>query len=484
MVVINKSTIITGILADNVQDHVICGLVLCLRQLIPLVTMEMDDVMLLPKLYSLLLRCCLHGNHNVVTSALEALVMLLGQPVTSLRVWLASSLDYMTPMNSIGCHHGNNESTDHVNDPGKLTQPFPSFTTGGDVTALVSPNRQVSTDGDMTAPVSSSKDDTQVSTDGDVTSPTPPTGDDVSSPVGGSGYGTQTVSELEDIDGDNAALIPQDISSPLSQVDEDMLRTVFSADGDVAAPLLPTGDDIMPPSSDDTSDSSSSSSSDTSTSPTPDMPSLVPPSGDDTLLAPCDDHFVMSLSAADVSVSVSLASAHPSSHAPMLSCDLPHLDENSLGGVSTTPSSTPLNVLLQLLGTRLLTKHVKVSVKAIAMQCVVAIATWNPQQLLVTIETVEGSPKLIDLLLPYLESDDPKLCGTCCEVLSYCIKGALTTTADHMIPVTLLVDHVIKVLLSKSATVLHNSIPSLKVSCVVSALSSCDPLLGIPANPG
>ena len=146
--------------------------------------------------------------------------------------------------------------------------------------------------------------------------------------------------------------------------------------------------------------------------------------------------------------------------------------------MSTTTSPTPLNVLLQLLGTRLLTKHVKVSVKAVAMQCIVAIATWNPRQLLVTIDTVEGSPKLTDLLLPYLESDDPKLCGTCCEVLSYCIKGALlsdtTTIADHVIPVTSFMDHVIKVLLSKSATVLHNAIPSVKVSHVISTLSSCD----------
>ena len=477
----------TGILADDVKDHVICGLVLCLRQLIPLVTMEMDDEMLLPKLYSLLLSCCLHGNHNVVISALEALVILLQQPITSLHVWLTSPLDHMTPMHTIGCRHGDNELTDYVtnvDDPEELTQSSPSPTTGGDVTAPVPPSGD-----DMTVPLFPSKDGTQVSANGDVISPLSPTGDDVSSPVGGGGYNTQTATEDSTrTDGDMTAPIPfsvDDISSPLSQVDDDMLTAVFSADGDVAAPIRPTRDNMTTPlslSSGDTfsTSDSSSSSSDTSTSPTPsgDMPSPVPPSGDDTLLAPCDDHFVISLSATDVSVSVSLASAHPSSHAPMLSCDLPHLDETSLGGVSTTTSPTPLNVLLQLLGTRLLTKHVKVSVKAVAMQCIVAIATWNPQQLFVTIDTVEGSPKLTDLLLPYLESDDPKLCGTCCEVLSYCIKGALlsntTTIADHVIPVTSFVDHVIKVLLSKSATVLHNAIPSVKVSHVISTLLSCD----------
>ena len=449
----------------------ICGLVLCLRQLVPLITMEMDDVMLLPKLYSLLLRCCLHGNHNVVTSALEALVVLLQQPMASLRVWLTLSLDHMTPLHPIGCRHGDSESTDYVtgmDDPEELTQLSPSPITRGDVTASVPP----------------SGDNTQISTDGDVTAPLSPTGDDVSF-VGGGGDDTQSVTEdSNQADGDvTAPVLPSgdDMSSPLSPADDDVLRPLYFT-GDVTTPVPLTGDDITTPSPSSgetlsTSNTSSLSSSDTSSSPTfsrDDIPYPVPPSGDDTLLTPCDDHFVISLSATDVSVSVSPASARPSSHAPMLSCDLPHLDENSLGGVSTTTNSTPLNVLLQLLGTRLLTKQVKVSVKAVTIQCIVAIAAWNPQQLLVTIEAVEGSPKLIDLLLPYLESDDPKLCGTCCEVLSHYIKGALlwdtTTSGDHVIPVPSSVDHVIKVLSSKSATVLHNAIPSVKVSHVISAL--------------
>jgi len=435
-------SLIAGILAEDVRDHVICGLVLCLRQLIPLVTMDMDD-MLLPKLCTLLLRCCLHGNHNVVTSALESLVVLLRQPMTSLRMWLTSKLDHMTPMSPIGCQ-GDSESIDYI-------------ASSEEVTKLSSPP---TTEGDVSVPVLPSKDDTLLSTDGDVTVPLSPTGDDVSSPVGDGGDDTQGTSEDSDqADGDvTAPALPtrDDVPSPLSPASDDPTDIVVISSNDTTAPLSP--------SSGDTLLTSSSSSDDTSSE--DDMPP-IPPGGDDILL-PCDDHFVISLSATDASVSISLASAHPTSQAPMLSCDLPHIDETSLGGVRS--AATPLHVLLQLLGTRLLAKQVKVSVKAVAMQCIIAIATWDPQQLLVSIETQDGSPKLMDLLLPFLESDDPKLCGTCCEVLSYYIKGVLlwetAVTGDHVISVTSSVNHVIKVLSSKSATVLHNAIPSVKV-CVI-----------------
>ena len=95
MKVCNNKGNSVGLLIDDVNDHVICGLLLCLRQLIPLVTMEIEDALLLPKMYCLLLRCCLHSNHNVVTSALEALSVLLWKPVPSLIVWLTKTVDHM-----------------------------------------------------------------------------------------------------------------------------------------------------------------------------------------------------------------------------------------------------------------------------------------------------------------------------------------------------------------------------------------------------
>ena len=348
----------------------ICGLLLCLRQLIPLVTMETDDALLLPKIYCLLLRCCLHSNHNVVTSALEALSVLLSKPITSLITWLTTELDHMTSLYPISCVSSNDDkisSSSHNDDvrcsPGDSDTPLPSH-------------------------------------------------DDVS---------------LND-------------TSPLSPSNSDI-------------PSLSNSDIHVPPSP---SGSDKASSGDD-----------IPMTHDDTVLTPCDDdHFVLSLSTADASVSVSLASAHPTSATPLLSCDLPDVDVTALQLPGTTTCHTPIQTLLQLLGARLLTDNVRISVKAVAMQCIVAIATWSPQQLLVTMET-ENSPKLIELLLPYMEFDDPKLCGNCCQVLCHYIKGLLLwDSSDHVMSLSSAIDKVVKVISDSSATLLHTAIPSLQVMFV------------------
>lgn len=373
-----------GLLVDDVKDHVICGLLLCLRQLIPLVTMETDDALLLPKIYCLLLRCCLHSNHNVMTSALEALSVLLWKPVTSLITWLTTELDHMTSLCLISCISSNDDkvsSPSHSGNvrcsPGDSDTPLPSHE-------------------DTIAPCSHSSSD--VSLNG--TSPPSPSNSDVPS------------------------LSNSDIHVPPSP-----------SGSDKSASLLPSDD--------------------------------IPMTYDDTVLTPCDDdHFILSLSTADASVSISLASAHPTSTTPLLSCDLPDVDVTALQLPGTTTCHTPIQTLLQLLGARLLTDNVRISVKAVAMQCIVAIATWSPQQLLVTMET-ENCPRLIELLLPYMEFDDPKLCGNCCQVLCHYIKGLLLwDSSDHVISLSLAIDKVVKVISNSSATVLHTAIPSLQVMFV------------------
>ena len=341
--------------------------------------METDNALLLPKIYCLLLRCCLHSNHNVLTSALEALSVLLWKPVTSLITWLTTELDHMTSLCPISCYSSNDD---------KVSSPSLS----GDVRC------------------------------------SPP--------------------------GDTPLPSHENTIAPCSHSNSDVSLNDNS-------PPSPSNSDIPSLSNSDIHIPSSSSGSDKSTSPLP--------NGDEipmTSLTPCDDHFIISLSTADASVSVSLASAHPTSTTPLLSCDLPDVDVTALQLLGTTTCHTPIQTLLQLLGARLLTDNVRISVKAVAMQCIVAIATWSPQQLLVTMET-ENSPKLIELLLPYMEFDDPKLCGNSCQVLCYYIKGLLLwDSSDHVMSLSSAIDKVVKVISDSSATVLHTAIPSLQVMFV------------------
>ena len=345
--------------------------------------METDDALLLPKIYCLLLRCCLHSNHNVLTNALEALSVLLWKPVTSLITWLTTELDHMMPLCPISCD-SSNSNDDKVSSPSH----------SGDVTCSPGDSdTPLPSHGNAIVPCSHSNSDVSL----DDTSPPSPSNSDIPS------------------------LSNSDIHVPPSL-----------SESDKSASPLPSGDDI-------------------------------PTTHDDTVLTPCDDHFIISLSTADASVSVSLASAHPTCTTPLLSCDLPDVDMTALQLPGTTTCRTPIQTLLQLLGTRLLTDNVRVSVKAVAMQCIVAIATWSPQQLLVTMET-ENSPKLIELLIPYMEFDDPKLCGTCCQVVCHYIKGLLLwNSSDHVMSISSAVDKVIKVISDSSATVLHTAIPSLQV---------------------
>ena len=358
----------------------ICGLLLCLRQIIPLVTMETDDVLLLPKIYCLLLRCCLHSNHNVVTGALEALSVLLWKPETTLITWLTTELDHMIPLCPISCDSSND---DDVSSPSH----------SGDVTC--SPGDSDTPHENATAPCFHSNSDVSLN---DTSQPSPS-------------------------NSDVPSLSNSDIHVPTSP-----------SESDKSASPLHSSDDI------------------------------ATTAHDDTILTPCDDHFIISLSTTDASVSVSLASAHPTCTTPLLSCDLPNVDVTAvqLPGTTTT-CRTPIQTLLQLLGIRLLIDNVRVSVKAVAMQCIVAIATWSPQQLSVTMET-ENNPKLIELLIPYMEFDDPKLCGNCCQVLSHYIKGLLLwDSSDHAMSVSSAVDKLVKVISNSSATVLHTAIPSLQV---------------------
>ena len=398
-----------GVLNDEVKDHVMCGLLLCLRQLIPLVTMETDDILLLPKLYCLLLRCCLHSNHNVVTSALEALSVLLWKPATTVIMWLTTELDHMIPLCPM--------KSDDITNEHVVSIPF---------------NANVSSENVSNVEVSN-----------------------------------------DNVSNDNISI--DDLSNDVCHfTSSGVLVTSFPRDSNVDTPS-PSSSDIpleASPSSSDIDALPSPSDSDKPGSPgqLSDDSVITPENDNDSLLMPCDDdHFVVSLSTNDASVSVSLASAHPTSATPLLSCDLPDVDVNAFQLPGTTTCRTPIQALLQLVGTRLLTDNVRVSVKAVAMQCIVAITMWSPQQLLVTMET-QNTPKLIDLLLPYIEFDDPKLCGNCCQVLSYYIKGLLIwDTSDHTMSVSLAIDKIVKVFSDSSATVLHAAIPSLQVS-----LSSCD----------
>lgn len=389
-----------GILIDGVKDHVICGMLLCLRKLIPLVTMEIDDNFLLPKIYCLLLRCCLHSNHNVVTSALEALSVLLWKPVTSLIIWLTTVLDHMTPLYPISRDDSNNEDDTNASKP-------------------------LFSDGNL---VSSS-----------------PSGSDIA---------------LSSAHSSHSDILVSDFPSPLSPSSSDIPLQPSLSNSDM--PLHSSSNDDIPlqpsPSNSDVLLSPSEKS------PSPFLNDDTSPAADDShdtsLLVPCDDHFVVSLSTTDASVSVSLASACPTSATPVLSCDLPNVDVTAL---QLPGATTPIQTLLQLLGTQLLTDHVRVSVKAVAIQCIVAIAMWSPQQLLVTVEA-EKRPKLIELLLPYMECDDPKLCGNCCQVLSHYIKGLLLwDTSDHVMSVSSAVDKMVKSLTDNSAIALHAIIPSLPV---------------------
>ena len=378
-----------------------CGLLLCLRQLIPLVTMETDDILLLPKIYCLLLRCCLHSNHNVVTNALEALSVLLWKPVTTLIVWLTTELDHMISL----CPISSDENTADEDDANKS---FNVDVSSGDVS-----------NGDI------SNDDVSNSEMLVTSSPT--------------GIASLRITSIpSDIDIDSS-----------SRSNSDMPLEGSPSSSDI---------DALPSHSDSDKPGSPTQFSD-------DSVMVTPEPTDDSLLIPCDDdHFVVSLSTTNASVSISLASAHPTNATPLLSCDLPDVDVTALKLPGTTTCSTPIQALLQLVGTRILTDKVRVSVKAVAMQCIVAIAMWSPQQLLVTMET-ENSQKLIDLLLPYMEFDDPKLCGNCCQVLSYYIKGLLLwDTSDHLISVSSAIDKIVKVISDSSATVLHAAIPSLQVS--------------------
>lgn len=391
VVLLNTGYSPVGLLVDDVKDYVICGLLLCLRQLIPLVTKETDDILLLPKIYCLLLRCCLHNNHNVVTSALEVLFVLLGKPLNSLVNWLTTELDHITPLCPVGCHgNGLNE------DDAKLLGSSPPSSVD-DVVVTSSP----------------SNDDT-LHNKAELLAPSSPSNSD----------------NLE------SSLSDTELPSPSSPSDSDIPVSLFS-----------------------------SHDADRSESPTLSHSDSPVANNDSSLLTPCDDHFVVSLSATDASVSVSLASAHPSSATPLLSCDFPIVDVTALQLPGATTCSTPVQALLQLVGTRLLTlDHVRVSVKVVSMQCIVAIAMWSPQQLLITIET-ENNARLIELLLPYMDFDDPKLCGTCCQVLSYYIRGMLLwDTSDQVISVSSAVEQIVKTLTSKSATTLHTAIPSIQVN--------------------
>ena len=378
----------------------ICGLLLCLRQLIPLVTADVDDdTLLLPKIYCLLLRCCLHNNHNIVTSALEALSVLLCKPVTGLMVWLTTEIDHMVSL----CPISSDDSTnDDVNVP-----PPSSY-------------------GDALVSASPSGSDTALSSYRDTEQFPPP------SPI------------------------DSDVPLPSSSSDSDINAPPSLSGSDGHAPPSPSGSDGHAPPSPSGSDKCSTPVFSDDSDPTH--------GNDESLLMSCDDHFVVSLSTTDASVSVSMASAHPTSVTPLLSCDIPDVDVTALQLPGITTCRTPIQVLLQLLGKYLQADHVRVSVKVVAMQCIVAIATWSPQQLLVIMEA-KNNPKLIELLLPYMEFDDPKLCGNCCQVLSYYIKGLiLWDSDDYVLTVSSAVGKLVKVLNNNSATVLHTAIPSLQVS--------------------
>jgi len=344
--------------------------------------MVTDEILLLPMIYSLLLRCCLHGNHNVLIAALEALSVLLRKPVTSFIIWLTTEMDQMIPLHPISSHSNMSE------DVSKPT--LPSFS------------------------------------DDDVFVTSSPSGSD-------------------------SALPRDDDIVPTSPSDNRILLSSTINDNDLPSPSSSTNGDTPSHSSDNDESILSSCSDNNKTI------------SDDTLLTPCDDHFVVSLSTTDASVSISLASAHPTSATPLLSCDFPSVDVTALQLPWATTCRTPTQVLLQLLGTRLLRDHIKVSVKAVAMQCIVAIAMWSPQQLLFVME-MDNKQKFIELLLPYMEFDDPKLCGNCCQVLSYFIKGMLIwDTSNHVISMSSALDQLVKVLSGNSAMVLHAAIPSVQV---------------------
>lgn len=401
-------------MTDDVKDHVICGLLLCLRQLIPLVTADVDDdTLLLPKIYCLLLRCCLHNNHNVVTSALEALSVLLCKPVTGLMVWLTTEIDHMISLCPISSDDSTNNDDVNVPPPSSYGDALVSSSPSGSDTALSSY----------------------------LITNAPSTHNDI-------------LSDTEQF-------------PPPSPIDSDIPLPSSSSDSDIHAPTSPSGSDghaSPSPSGSDGHAPPSPSGSDKCSTPVLSDDSDPTHDNDESLLMSCDDHFVVSLSTTDASVSVSMASAHPTSVTPLLSCDIPDVDVTALQLPGVTTCRTPIQVLLQLLGKYLQADHVRVSVKAVAMQCIVAIATWSPQQLLIIMEA-KNNPKLIELLLPYMEFDDPKLCGNCCQVLSYYIKGLiLWDSDDRVLTVSSAVGKLVKVLNNNTATVLHTAIPSLQVS--------------------
>ena len=416
--------------------------------------METDDDFLFPKIYCLLLRCCLHSNHNVVTGALEALSVLLLKPFDSMITWLTTELDHMIPL----CPISNNEdsidkassslhSCDVMHTPSDDNTPEPSDR--DDIAARFHSNMS------LTNMYSPSPSNISLS-NSDMHDPPSPTRSDMS---------------------DSPLHSGDDKSTSSLQSDNDKATSPLHSDVDKSAsPIL---------SCDDKSTSSLPSGGDKSGSPLHGQDDIS--TADSSILTPCDDRFTISLSTTDASVSMSMASARPTSSTLVLSCDTPNVDLAALQLPGTTSSTlvlscdtpdvdlaalqlpgktsfgTPLQTLLQLLGTRLLSDHVRVSVKAVAMQCIVAITTWSPLQLLVTMETI-SNPKLIELLLPYMEYDDPKLCGNCCQVISHYIKGLLLwDSSDHVISLPSAIDKVVKVMSDKSAMVLHAAIPSLQV---------------------
>ena len=410
-----------GLLIDDVTDHVICGLLLCLRQLISLVTMETDDNLLFPKIYCLLLRCCLHSNHNVVTSALEALSVLLWKPFASMITWLTTELDHMIPLCPISTNEDKASSSSHSCDathtPSNDNTPEPSDR--DDITAHFHSNMSLNN------MYSSSLSNISLS-NSDMQDPPSPTENDMSD------------SPLRSDDDESTSPLHSDndiITSPLHSDDDNKFASPLPSGGDKSASPLHSQDDIS--------------------------------AADSSMLTSCDDHFTISISTTDASVSVSMASARPTSSTPVLSCDTPDVDLTALQLPRTTSCCTPMQTLLQLIGIRLLADGVRVSVKAVAMQCVVAIATWSPWQLLVTME-MENNPKFIELLLPYMECDDPKLCGNCCQVMSHYIKGLLLwDSSDHVMSLPSAIGKVVKVMSDKSAIVLHAAIPSLQVHCLL-----------------
>ena len=318
-----------------------CGLLLCLRQLIPLVTMETDDILLLPKIYCLLLRCCLHSNHNVVTSALEALSVLLWKPVTTLIKWLTTELDHMIPICPI--------SSDESIDEGDVNK-----SSTGDVS-----NDNVSSDNVSNNNISNDNISNDNLYNGDVSN----------SDVHVSNSDILVTSSPSDITSHRITGIHSD----------DDVDSYSPSNSDIPLEGSPSNSDIEAPPSPSDSDKLGSPAllSD-------DSVIITPEPTDDSLLIPCDDdHFVVSLSTTDASVSVSLASAHPTNATPLLSCDLPDIDVIALKFPGTTICCIPVQALLQLIGARILTDKVRVSVKAVAMQCIVAIVMWSPQQLLV-----------------------------------------------------------------------------------------------------